>query len=230
MGAPWWSLFWSNNKLGLSRDDRNFVERSSCWDDSRKTLNDGGYQAHNAWASCLKDQLTWFKCTGRREHRAPQKHRHTARCAHPHTLTEPLLWWKNRVNSRDNGCLGVEPSPWDVRKITPLFSWQDKERAEVPWVFQRCCSESAQGHFRELCVHVEGVMYFTRLTNPTEQCIWPHNLSFDGEELLSACTEQKVLVSPSGLEKGMCAQKACPFFTALFPPPTNLALSPQLPQ
>lgn len=39
----------------------------------------------------------------------------------------------------------------------------------------------------------------------------------DGE-LLSACIEHKVSVSAPGLEKGMCAQRARPFFPAVFVP------------
>lgn len=80
-------------------------------------------------------------------------------------------------------------------------------------MLQWVCSRPIQG-IMSTCGRV---IYSMKMTDRAEWCIWPHNLFFDGEELLSACTEHKVPGSASGLEKGMCARRACPFSPALFP-------------
>lgn len=87
----------------------------------------------------------------------------------------------------------------------------------VPRAFQRCCSESARDHYGgTISTCGRGHLFY-------EMMIWPHNLLFAGEELLSVCTEHNVSVSAWGLEKGVCAHRACPFF-----PPKIVPLSAKL--
>lgn len=101
MGIPWWSLFWSNTKFGLSRDDRGFVERCSMTAEKHWMVGGTRHimpEPHVKKSSSLDSNILVEE--------SREQHRHRATPAHPHTLTEVLLRWKNRINPRHTGCLG----------------------------------------------------------------------------------------------------------------------------
>lgn len=138
-------------------------------------------------------------------------------CASEHSCL-PHTYMGAQSSSEATACstlplrrMGNELKAWDTLGALSF-------PAMLQWISSRPLWETP-------CQHVEGVIYFTRW------CIWPCNLFFDGEELLSTCFEHNVSLSASGLEKGMCAERACPFFPEkIVPLSTKLALPLQLPQ